>query len=79
MFKSAIDVVFLKRQRHDTQVCVREANDACYAATVDDKVAVRIGAGDWDPSKAGMDAGQGAAWALAVAGPGFAVWEARHR
>ena len=60
------------------QVCVQEANNAIYAATIDDKVAVRIGAGDWDPSKAGVDIGQ-AAWVLAVAGPSFAVWETRHK
>jgi alpha-amylase len=54
---------------------IREANTDTYAATVDDKVAVKIGPGSWDPSKAGVSVGQ-KAWLLAVRGPGFGVWEA---
>lgn len=59
-------------------MCIQEANNAVYAATIDDKVAMSIGAGDWEPSKAGVDVSQ-AGWVLSVAGPGFAVWEAHHK
>ncbi len=58
-----------------SQVEIREANEEVYAATVDDKLAMKIGPGVWDPSKAGINVGQ-KAWLLAVNGPGFMVWEA---
>lgn len=58
-----------------SQVEIREANNGLYAATVDDKLAMKIGPAAWDPSKAGISVGQ-KAWLLAVNGPGFMVWEA---
>lgn len=57
------------------QVAICEANNELYAATVDGRIAVKIGPGSWDPSKAGVNVGQ-KAWLLALKGPGFAVWEA---
>lgn len=57
------------------QVEIREANDQVYAATVDEKLAMKIGSATWDPTKAGVNVGQ-KAWLLAVNGPGFMVWEA---
>ena len=53
-----------------------EANNDTYAAVVDDKLAVRLGRGSWEPAQAGEELGK-RAWQLAVSGPGFAVWEAR--
>lgn len=45
-----------------------------YAATIDEKLAMRIGPGAWEPPKASLD-GSPQAWRLAVSGPGFAVWD----
>jgi alpha-amylase len=55
-------------------VCIREANGEVYAATIDEKLAMRIGPGAWEPPKASLD-GSPQAWRLAVSGPGFAVWD----
>ena len=46
-----------------------------YAATVDGKIAMKIGGGDWSPGSAGVDVGQ-KAWELELSGPNFAVWRA---
>ncbi|CAL5228346.1 g11459 [Coccomyxa viridis] len=72
------DLLKLRRRLEihaDSQVEIREANEEVYAATVDDKLAMKIGPGAWEPSKAGINVGQ-KAWLLAVNGPGFMVWEA---
>ena len=52
-----------------------EASEKLYAATVDGKIAMKIGPDSWDPARARIDVGQ-KAWLLAVGGLGFAVWEA---
>ncbi len=52
-----------------------EASEKLYAATIDGKVAMKIGPAAWDPTRARVDVGQ-KAWLLAVAGYGFSVWEA---
>jgi alpha-amylase len=46
-------------------VNIVEADDALYAAIVDDKVAVKLGPGSWDP---------GAGFSVSVDGNDFAVW-----
>lgn len=52
-----------------------EASEKLYAATIDGKVAMKIGPDAWDPTHARIDVGQ-KAWLLAVGGLGFSVWEA---
>ncbi|KAK9804416.1 hypothetical protein WJX72_011679 [[Myrmecia] bisecta] len=68
------------RQRHGigagSDVCIREAKDTVYAATVDDKIAIKIGPGAWNPNTAKVDVGQ-KAWLMALSGFHFAVWEAK--
>ncbi len=53
---------------------VRKATADVYAATIDDKVAMKIGSGDWSPNSTGTRL-QGRDLKLAVSGPNFAVWE----
>ena len=52
-----------------------EASAKLYAATIDGKIAMKIGPDAWDPTRARVDVGQ-KVWLLAVGGLGFAVWEA---
>ena len=52
-----------------SKVSVRKAAGDVYAATVDDKIAVKIGRGDWSPNSAG-----GKEWRVAVTGQNVAVW-----
>jgi alpha-amylase len=56
-------------------VKVRKATGDVYAATVDDKIAMKIGRGDWSPNSARLDVGQ-KKWEIASSGQGFAVWNA---
>ena len=58
------------------QVCIREASAELYAAVIDEKLAMKIGPGSWEPPKSGFN-GQQRAWRLAVSGPGFSVWEVK--
>ncbi|KAK9822846.1 hypothetical protein WJX81_002820 [Elliptochloris bilobata] len=58
-----------------SQVTIVEASEKLYAATIDGKVAMKIGPDAWDPTRARIDVGQ-KVWLLAVGGLGFAVWEA---
>lgn len=58
------------------QVHIHEANGSVYAATVDNKVAMKIGPGVWDPHGAGIHVGQ-TSWHLSISGTSFAVWEAK--
>jgi alpha-amylase len=51
--------------RRDSVVNIAAADDARYAAIIDDKVAVKIGPGPWDP---------GPGWAVATDGNDYAVW-----
>lgn len=46
-----------------------------YAATVDNKVAVKVGPGDWSPASTDLQIGQ-RDWVLNCSGPSFAVWDA---
>jgi alpha-amylase len=46
-----------------------------YAATINDKIAVKIGRGDWSPNVAKIDAPGGQAWVRACNGHNWAVWE----
>jgi alpha-amylase len=48
-----------------SHVDIHEAGRGCYAAVVDDKIAVKLGRRDWTP---------GGGWHLVVAGDRFAVW-----
>ena len=58
-----------------SSVVVRKAAGDVYAATVDNKIAMKIGRGDWSPNGARLELGQ-KEWKLMASGPGFAVWEA---
>eukprot|EP01025_Chloroclados_australasicus_P036479 TRINITY_DN3719_c0_g3_i1.p1 TRINITY_DN3719_c0_g3~~TRINITY_DN3719_c0_g3_i1.p1 ORF type:complete len:698 (-),score=116.69 TRINITY_DN3719_c0_g3_i1:415-2508(-) len=55
-------------------VCLSESDT--YAATIDDKIAVKIGHGNWSPNKSGVNVGQ-KTWSLCASGANFAVWEAQ--
>ena len=57
-----------------SKVTVRKAAADVYAATVDDKLAMKIGRGDWSPGAAGVNVGR--EWRLAVTGQNVAVWVA---
>lgn len=50
----------------ESNVDIREARGNLYAAIVDNKVAMKIGPGNWSP---------GAGWTLAASGNDYAVWE----
>lgn len=56
-------------------VVIQKAVSNVYAATVDDKLAVKVGPGDWSPTAAGVDVGQ-KDWLLETSGHQFAVWKA---
>ncbi len=46
-----------------------------YAATIDNKLAMKVGHGDWSPETSGVKLGQ-TQWKLNCSGPNFAVWDA---
>ena len=50
-----------------SKVVIRKAVGNVYAATLDDKVAMKIGPGDWSPGDAGIDCGQ-KDWLLVTSG-----------
>jgi len=50
-----------------------------YAATVNDKVAIKIGRGDWSPNQAKIEAPGGQAWVKACSGHNWACWEIGQR
>ena len=54
---------------------MHKATADCYAATVDNRIAVKIGPGDWSPESAGVQVGQ-REWVLNCSGYQFAVWDA---
>ncbi|KAI8469622.1 MAG: glycoside hydrolase superfamily [Monoraphidium minutum] len=58
-----------------TKVTVRKVAGDVYAATFDDKVALKIGRGDWSPNGANVNVGQ-KEWKLTVSGQNVAVWVA---
>ncbi len=57
------------------QVVVLKAASDVYAATIDSKIAMKVGPGDWSPDIANLQLGQ-KEWKLAMSGPNTAVWEA---
>jgi putative AlgH/UPF0301 family transcriptional regulator len=57
------------------QVLVHKASADTYAATIDKKIAMKVGWGSWSPNEAGVQIGQ-KDWLLATSGPNFAVWDA---
>ena len=63
-----------------SKVTVRKAAADVYAATVDDKVAMKIGRGNWSPNAAGVDGAGGGpghkGWRLAASGRDAAIWVA---
>lgn len=58
-----------------SEVAVKKAYGELYAAVIDKKVAMKIGAGDWSPTGDKVDVGQ-KQWKLVHSGFQFAVWEA---
>lgn len=77
--KAILDLLALrKRQRLSCRstVIIRKAAADVYAATLDDRVAMKIGRGDWSPEKGKVDPPQGKRWKLSLSGNGWAVWEA---
>lgn len=57
------------------QVLVHKATNDVYAASVDKKIAVKVGPGNWSPQDGGVQIGQ-KDWTLVTSGPNFAVWDA---
>lgn len=55
-----------------SKVVVRSATADCYAATIDDKLAMKIGHGDFSPNRHSNDLEF--RWHLSASGPNFAVW-----
>lgn len=50
-----------------------------YAATINDKIAIKIGRGDWSPNQAKIEAPGGQAWVKACSGHNWACWEVGQR
>ncbi|EFJ47473.1 hypothetical protein VOLCADRAFT_74960 [Volvox carteri f. nagariensis] len=59
-----------------SKVVVKKSAADVYAAVIDDKVAVKIGPGDWSPNHAGVRT-NGKDMKMASSGYQFAVWEAQ--
>lgn len=57
------------------QVIVAKAASDVYAASIDKKIAMKVGHGDWSPTDDNCQVGQ-RDWVLATSGPNFAIWEA---
>lgn len=59
-----------------SKVVVRRATTSCYAASIDDAVAMKIGHGDYSPNRdeAIKGAGEAKRWHCTVSGINFAVW-----
>lgn len=55
-----------------SKVLVRKAATDVYAATIDDKVAMKIGRGDWSPRSSGVEPKKD--WKLACSGHNWAAW-----
>lgn len=77
-FNSPITKMLRTRKRNGvnarSKLTVRKAAAEVYAATVDDRVAMKIGPGDWAPSQSSGELAQ-RKWKLIVSGFQFAVWE----
>ena len=59
------------------QVVIQKAATDVYAASIDNKIAMKVGPGDWSPEMVNLQMGQ-KEWKLLCSGPQFAVWEAVH-
>ena len=59
------------------QVVIQKATSDVYAASIDNRVAMKVGPGDWSPAMVNLQVGQ-KEWVLRCSGPQFAVWEAVH-
>lgn len=57
------------------QVIVHKAAADLYAASIDKKIAMKVGHGNWSPTDDNCQVGQ-RDWVLATSGPNFAIWEA---
>lgn len=57
------------------QVTVHKATADVYAASVDKKLAMKVGPGNWSPHDDGLQIGQ-KDFKLITSGPNFAVWDA---
>lgn len=55
-----------------SKVVVRSATADCYAATIDDRLAMKIGHGNFSPNRQSDDSDF--RWQLSASGPNFAVW-----
>lgn len=76
--KNILDILAVRKRaglNSRSKVTIRKTSNDLYAATVDDKVAVKIGQGDWSPNNASINVGQ-KEWKICASGPNFAVWEA---
>ena len=66
--KSILELVGLRRKHGincRSKVAVKKAASDVYAAFIDDKLAVKIGSGDWSPG----------AWKVVSSGANYCVWE----
>ena len=59
------------------QVVIQKASSDVYAASIDNKIAMKVGPGDWSPEMVKLQMGQ-KEWKLLCSGPQYAVWEAVH-
>ena len=74
-FGSLADLVVVPTGLCCLQITVHKAINDVYAASVDKKIAVKVGSGNWSPQDDGLQVGQ-KDWKLATSGANFAVWEA---
>ncbi|KAK9915375.1 hypothetical protein WJX75_008171 [Coccomyxa subellipsoidea] len=58
-----------------SKVVILKAVGDLYAASIDSKIAMKVGPGDWSPEAANLQVGQ-KDWKLATSGPNYAIWEA---
>lgn len=65
--RALIDIRRRNQINSRSVVNIQVADNSRYAAIIDDRVAMKIGAGAWSPS--------GTGWRLALDGESFAVWE----
>ncbi|KAK9829872.1 hypothetical protein WJX72_008358 [[Myrmecia] bisecta] len=75
----AIKTLMKIRRKHSihcrSKVVINKAVADVYAATIDNRICVKVGYGNWSPHQENLDIGQ-KEWQLATSGPQFAVWEA---
>lgn len=57
-----------------SKVKILGATSDVYAASIDSKIVVKVGYGNWSPRQSNVDIGQ-RDWGLAHSGPNFAIWE----